>query len=58
MKNLHFPHVNRFDDFDSMPDSMGGGINRNYDNVVPEKSYEEIMNEKYELLYKIDSLKN
>ena len=50
-----FPHVNRNDDLDSMPDSMGGG--NNYDNVVPEKSYEEIMNEKYELLYKIDSLK-
>ncbi len=49
-----FPHVNRNDDLNSLPDSMG---DRNYDNVVPEKSYEDIMNEKYELLYKIDSLK-
>ena len=46
--------MNRNDDL-ILSDSIG--INRNYDNVVPEKSYEEIMNEKYELLYKIDALK-
>ena len=28
-----------------------------YDNIQPKKSYQEIMNEKYELLYKIDNLK-
>ena len=28
-----------------------------YDNIQPKKTYEEIMNEKYELLYKIDALK-
>tara|TARA_B100001094_G_scaffold39484_1_gene33962 strand:- start:465 stop:1490 length:1026 start_codon:yes stop_codon:yes gene_type:complete len=32
-------------------------VQSNYDNIRPQQDYEEIMKEKYELLYKIESLK-
>ena len=48
---------NNFNNNDDLDNHSVTSFGNKYDNVVPEKSYDEIMNEKYELLYKIDSLK-
>ena len=52
-QNYQYKPENKHNDVVSETMSM----NSNYDNVHPRQNYEEIMKEKYELLYKIESLK-
>ena len=57
--NYSFNPQNNFSNNNQVDlDSNGSSVGQtNYDNVTAEKSYDEIMNEKYELMYKIDSLR-